>query len=166
MIALVASEKLDGWDLSTLNRILNRTIDPTTNKKIDDLPLIFPSQASRGDVLVAIDEGALYELTGWKGHESLRGYVFETTSPGGIHVVPTYRPERIRKGGWNLAKVVQRDILRGIQVFREGPPRRLDNYVTYPSPEEFAAFMASCIVLKSDGPSSSTTHVIGSALTG
>jgi hypothetical protein len=141
MIALVTSTPLDKTGHATLNRILDRTIDPSTNQRIPDLPLLFPSQVGEGDVLVSLDEESCVRLTGWSGHESLRGYVFEGIKPTGTHVVPTYSPERIRKGGWHLATVVQRDILRAFDVARNGPPRFQSEYVTYPSPEELAAFM-------------------------
>lgn len=51
------------------------------------------------------------------GIEQLRGYIFET--PWGP-VIPTYHPSYIMRGKWNLARVVQLDILRALQVAREG----------------------------------------------
>jgi len=140
MICLAFGSRIEPPDMGALNRVLNRTIDPSTGDPIPDLPLIHFGKVQRGDVVITIDEEAFHALTTWTGHESLRGYVFETN--GRAAVVPTYSPARIRKGGWHLATVVQRDILRGFDVHRNGLPQRRDSYLTYPSPEEFAAFMA------------------------
>ena len=140
MFCLAFGERLEKPAFAALNRMLDRTVDPLTGDPIEDLPLIHFGKVRKGDVVITIDEEAFHALTKWTGHESLRGYVFE--SHGGAYVVPTYSPERIRKGSWHLASVFQRDILRGLDVHRNGPPQRLDSYLTYPSPEELAAFMA------------------------
>ena len=56
-------------------------------------------------------------FTGHWGIEQLRGYVFETTwGP----VIPTYHPSYIQRGKWNLARIVQMDILKVLKVAREG----------------------------------------------
>lgn len=67
--------------------------------------------------ILALGNTALRWFTGHSGIEQLRGYVFRTKwGP----VVPTYHPSYIMRGNWHLARVVQLDILRAIEVAREG----------------------------------------------
>jgi uracil-DNA glycosylase family 4 len=56
-------------------------------------------------------------FTGQWGIEQLRGYVFPTSFGP---VIPTYHPSYIMRGKWNLARVVQLDILKAIEVARKG----------------------------------------------
>ncbi len=71
----------------------------------------------RPRAIIALGNTALRWFTGQWGIEQLRGYVFET--PYGP-VVPTYHPSYIMRGKWNLARVVQLDILKALRVAREG----------------------------------------------
>lgn len=67
--------------------------------------------------VIALGNVALRWFTGNWGIEQLRGYVFDSTwGP----VIPTYHPSYIQRGKWNLARVVQLDILKALQVAREG----------------------------------------------
>lgn len=68
--------------------------------------------------ILALGNTALRWFTGNWGIEQLRGYVFPT--PFGP-VIPTYHPSYIMRGKWNLARVVQMDILKALRVAREGP---------------------------------------------
>lgn len=134
----------------TFDRILGRTTDPTTGGKLRrgdfklanaiscrppnnvlvGAPYEFGalSHCKRAHLervirdfqpkaIVALGNVALRALTGQWGIEQLRGYIFET--PYGP-VVPTYHPSYIMRGKWNLARVVQLDFLRALEVSRKG----------------------------------------------
>lgn len=74
----------------------------------------------RPRAILALGGTALRTLTGEHGIEQLRGYIFDSTRFPGIPVVGTYHPSYIMRGKWNLARVVQMDILRAIDVARKG----------------------------------------------
>jgi len=74
-------------------------------------------RAFRPRAILALGNTALRWFTGQWGIEQLRGYVFD--SPYGP-VIPTYHPSYIMRGKWNLARVVQMDVLKAIRVAREG----------------------------------------------
>jgi uracil-DNA glycosylase family 4 len=67
--------------------------------------------------ILTLGNTALRWFTGNWGIEQLRGYVFNT--PHGP-VIPTYHPSYVMRGKWNLARVVQMDVLKAIKVAREG----------------------------------------------
>jgi len=71
----------------------------------------------RPKCILTLGNTPLRWFTGQWGIEGLRGYVFET--PWGP-VVPTYHPSYIQRGKWNLARVVQLDILKALEVARGG----------------------------------------------
>lgn len=81
-------------------------------------------------------------FTGHWGIEQLRGYVFD--SPWGP-VVPTYHPSYIQRGKWQLARVVQLDILRALDVSRVGSKAYLrdKDYILSPTLGELENFVAA-----------------------
>jgi DNA polymerase len=89
--------------------------------------------------VVTLGNSAMRWFTGHWGIEKLRGYVFDT--PWGP-VVPTYHPSFIQRGNFHLARVVETDLLKALEVARNGIAslHRDKHYNTHPSPEEFAAF--------------------------
>jgi len=91
--------------------------------------------------IITLGNSPLRWFTGHWGIEKLRGYVFETRwGP----VVPTYHPSYIQRGNFHLARVVETDILKALEVSRTGVAalHRPKHYTTHPSPEEFSAFFA------------------------
>jgi uracil-DNA glycosylase len=76
-------------------------------------------RATKPKVILGLGGIALRTLTGHEGIEQLRGYLFETSY--GIPFIGTYHPSYIMRGKWNLARIVQLDILKALEVAREGP---------------------------------------------
>ena len=71
----------------------------------------------RPKAILTLGNTPLRWFTGQWGVEQLRGYVFDTSwGP----LVPTYHPSYIMRGNWHLSRVVQLDLLRAVQVAREG----------------------------------------------
>lgn len=67
--------------------------------------------------IITLGNTPLRWFTGQWGIEKLRGYIFDTEwGP----LVPTYHPSYIMRGKWNLARVVEADILKAVQVARHG----------------------------------------------
>lgn len=90
--------------------------------------------------ILALGNTSLRRLTGQWGIEQLRGYIFETKYGP---VIPTYHPSYIQRGKWNLARIVQLDLLRAIEVAREGSKKFLHDkaYVLSPSWQQVHAFV-------------------------
>jgi len=157
----------------TWDRIVSRTTDPSTGGKFDSnrdflhanvLNCRPPNNVLTGapyehaaiahcspyleDTIRSFKPGAILTLgntplrrfTGAWGIEQLRGYIFETKwGP----VVPTYHPSYIMRGKWNLARIVQLDLLRAVEVAREGAKKFLHPkaYQLSPSWHEVRAFV-------------------------
>lgn len=152
-------------DLSTLKRIISQTIDPLNGGSLSlgDFEYEFlgrgrESQALAGisarvkgmggDLpswcIVALGDEALQCTAGYSSIDSLRGYVFDSfPSSGRVPVIGTYSAERIRKGSWHLARVVQLDLLKAIQVSREGRDcfKKEKTYELHPSPAAALRFL-------------------------
>lgn len=80
-------------------------------------------------------------FTGEWGIEQLRGYIFDTPwAP----VVPTYHPSYIQRGKWQLARVVQLDILKALEVSRKGAKSFFvdKDYTLSPGYHEVGTFLA------------------------
>ena len=156
----------------TLNRIITQAVEPLTGEglKRDDFR-VFNTVACRppDNILVGApyEEGAIAHcrpnldevirnfrpkcivplgntafrwFTSNSGIDSLRGYVYDTKwGP----VVPTYHPSYIQRGYWHLARVVQLDILKALQIAREGKDvfKKEKSYVLHPSPGEAVSFL-------------------------
>lgn len=90
--------------------------------------------------ILALGNTALRRLTGHWGIETLRGYIFETRYGP---VIPTYHPSYIQRGKWNLARIVQLDLLRAIEVARKGSGLflRKKQYQVAPSWHDFVEFV-------------------------
>jgi hypothetical protein len=85
--------------------------------------------------IVTLGNSALRWFTGQWGIEKLRGYIFDSEwGP----VVPTYHPSYIQRGKWYLARVVESDLLKAVQVAREGRDcfHKPKTYITRPAIEE------------------------------
>jgi len=94
--------------------------------------------AKKPRAIVAVGNQALQWFTSQWGIEKLRGYIWETKwGP----VVGTYHPAFIARGKFSLAKVVQLDIVRAIEVAEKGIPRVEKDYILRPSPMEVEAYI-------------------------
>lgn len=88
--------------------------------------------------ILAVGGTAFRAATGYEGIDRLRGYTFP--SEWGIPVIGTYHPSYLIRGKIHLAKVVQFDILKAIQVARHGVPPRKYSYILHPTPSDAADF--------------------------
>lgn len=94
----------------------------------------------RPKAIVPLGNTAFKWFTGNSGIDSLRGYVYDTRwGP----VIPTYHPSYIQRGFWRLARVVQLDVLKALQISREGPScfKKEKKYALHPSPAEALRFL-------------------------
>ena len=100
-------------------------------------------------VIVAIGGIAHAALAGefrnWKGKkvgiDELRGFVFD--GPEGIPVIGTYHPSYLVRGNFHLARVSQLDILRAVEVARQGRPSRQAHYNLHPGGVQAHAFVTA-----------------------
>lgn len=90
--------------------------------------------------IITLGNVPLRALTGQWGIEQLRGYIFHSAFGP---VIPTYHPSYIMRGKWNLARVVQLDILKALEVARDGAQKFLREkaYVLSPSWGEVHDFL-------------------------
>jgi len=90
-------------------------------------------------VIVPLGNPAFRWFTGHTGIDALRGYVYDTKFGP---VVPTYHPSYIQRGNWHLARVVQLDILKALQITREGRDcyKKEKFYALHPSVGETLSF--------------------------
>lgn len=97
-------------------------------------------QRVRPKAILTLGNTPLRWFTGQWGVEQLRGYVFETSYGP---VIPTYHPSYIMRGNWHLSRVVQLDLLRAVQVAREGTAKfHVEKaYELSPSAQELERFL-------------------------
>lgn len=87
--------------------------------------------------IIALGNQALRWFTGQWGIDKLRGYIWETKwGP----VIGSYHPAFVMKGKWPLARMVQLDITRAIEVAEKGVPRVEKTYTLRPGLPELLAF--------------------------
>lgn len=168
-----AGKPLVGRAGATWDRIVARTTDPTTGLKLSSetaflhanvvncrppdnhlvgAPYEFGAinhctpyleetiREFKPAAILTLGNVPLRKFTGHWGIEQLRGYIFETKwGP----VIPTYHPSYIQRGKWNLARIVQLDILRALEVAREGSQKFLHDktYELSPSWHTVSAFV-------------------------
>lgn len=141
---LLVGDILDHVDSSTLERIINQAIDPLTDKQLKREDFSFTTYHGKTTfkpkAILALGPGAFQYYTNQTSIDSLRGYVFDNPL---APVVGTYGPDRIRKGKWNLARVVQLDLLKALQLAREGREcfKKDKTYALHPSPAEALRFL-------------------------
>ena len=133
---------------SVWRRIISRTQDPELNRFLTESD--FESFAfegtdagtkrlheriAEGDIraVLACGESAFTAATGETGVQKLRGYAIQC---GGIPVIGTYAPSYIMCGKFNLARVVQSDLLKALGIARNGADslQRTKDYITRPDP--------------------------------
>lgn len=168
-----ASLPLVGPTGKTVDRIISQAIDPLTNRTVEldgfwysnvlwcrpndanefnqDAWSVVPHCTSnhldkliaelKPKVILGTGNTPLQYFTGHTGIDSLRGYVFETKY--GIPYIGTYHGAFIMRGNWHLARVVQLDILKALQISREGSScyHKDKHYVLHPSPGEALSFL-------------------------
>lgn len=168
-----AGKPLVGRAGQTWDRLVSRTTDPSLNRKLcrDDFTLancincrppnnllnkqpyefaaldhcrpylLDTIKRVRPKAILTLGNTPLRWFTGQWGIEQLRGYIFETQwGP----VIPTYHPSYIMRGKWNLARVVQMDILKALEVARLGSAHFLRDkaYELSPDYKDVAEFLA------------------------
>lgn len=128
-------------------KLLGRTSDPILNRKLKPEDFLYHSTNSRtsrefvkASAILALGSEALLEAAGVGPVEQLRGYIFSTANGP---VIGTYAPEYIKKGKWNLARVAQLDILKALEVARDGAKKFLveKSYVLSPTYSEALSFV-------------------------
>lgn len=134
-------------------KLLGRTSDPILNRKLKPEDFLYYStySGSSGSIdgelrnavskaapsaILALGSPALFAAAGVGPVEQLRGYIFPTSRGP---VISTYSPEYIRRGKWNLARVVQLDILKALEVARDGADKFLVEKAYELSPDYRAA---------------------------
>jgi len=131
---------------ATWERLLRRTTDPILRRPLSAGDFSYSRATVPGTTRhacnVALGTPALTGLTSYSPIEQLRGYIFPT--PNGP-TIGTYHPEYIKKGKWNLARIVQLDLLKALEVARNGADVffRDKAYVVSPSYAEVQRFIAS-----------------------
>lgn len=88
---------------------------------------------------LALGNQALRRLTGQWGIDKLRGYYHD--GEGGRTVIGTYHPSYIMRGNWHLSRVFQLDLLKAVQLARNGRVKRERRYCLHPSPADLANFI-------------------------
>lgn len=158
-----------------LNRIISQAIDPLTERNLDpemfwysnilwcrpnneneftsDAWSVVPYCTSnhldkliaelKPKVILGTGNTPLNYFTGNTGIDALRGYVFDTKY--GIPFVGTYHGAFIMRGNFHLARVVQLDILKALQISREGRDcfKKEKKYELHPSPADALRFLES-----------------------
>ncbi|MGH7889418.1 MAG: hypothetical protein ACRENF_02580 [Thermodesulfobacteriota bacterium] len=139
-------QSITGKTEEFFKRLVSRIKDPKTGQAFDLARDFWHSNVSsevirlkQPKVIVAVGAGAFQMLVGefrnWKGKvvgiDELRGFVFD--GPGKIPVIGTYPPSYIVSGNFHLSRVSQLDILRGIEIARQGRPTRLARYILHPT---------------------------------
>ena len=139
-------------------RIVSRTSDPELNRSLtegdfeffefdgsDGARRILRERCSEGDIqaVLTLGECAFGALTGESGVLKLRGYAIPT-GIGPVVVIGTYAPSYIMAGKFNLARVVQSDLLKALDIARHGAEKlyKPKDYCTRPSVEEALSFVS------------------------
>lgn len=139
-------------------RLVTRTQDPELNRFLtegdfetfefdgtDRGRLDLLARLGEGDVkgVLALGESAFNACTGCNGVLKLRGY----SIPGGdgVPTVGTYAPSYIMAGKFNLARVVQTDLIKALRIARHGIDyfHRDKEYITQPSIEGVLQFISN-----------------------
>lgn len=139
-------------------RIVRRTTDPELGRTLDpgelDTYFFDGSDASRrgiatrlgiGNVnaVLTLGEQPFNAVTSLSHHLKLRGYGIPTHfrhPTGEIVCVGTYGAGYILAGKYNLARVVETDLLKALSIARHGRFLLPKSYITHPSPEDAATF--------------------------
>ncbi len=132
------------WNCCACQPPMNRT--PTV-PEIEHCDIHFQRHTKdpRIKAFLAVGDTPLRKLTGRHGVERNRGYVFESIVGGRPrYVVPTYHPAFLLRGMQHLTWVMQQDVLRAIQVAKDGWHPLPVEYILHPSQDDIKWFLEGC----------------------